>query len=68
MKIKVNENLTSIINFIRDYEGIVNWDELVQYCLDYRMYEELYINQSIMQRLISEHNDQFRLGKWKKPN
>lgn len=67
MKIKINENLTSIINYIRDYEGVVTWFELVQYCLDYRMYEELYVNQTIINRLIVEHNNDYQLGVWKKP-
>lgn len=66
MKVKVNENLTSIINYIKDFEGIVKWFELVQYCIDYRMYEELYVNQSIIQKLMNEHNEDFKLGKWKK--
>ena len=68
MKVKVNENLTSIINYIRDSEKLVTWFELVQFCIDYRMYEELYINQSIIHKLILEHNSDIQHGLWKKPN
>lgn len=68
MKVKVNENLTSIINYINDSETTVSWSELVQYSIDYRMYQELYINQAIIQKLMDEHNSAIRSGSWKKPN
>lgn len=68
MKVKVNENLTSIINYINDTEKTVSWFEIVQYSIDYRMYQELYINQAIIQKLMDEHNSAIRSGSWKKPN
>lgn len=56
MKIKVNENLTSIMNYIHDHEGSITWHDLMQYCIDYGMYEELYIHRPIIEHLVKEHN------------
>lgn len=67
MKIKVNENLTSLFNYIREYDGIVTWRDIVQYSLDYRLYQELYVNNMIIDRLINEHNSDYLAGKWVKP-
>lgn len=67
MKIKVNENLTSLFNFIREFDGIVKWIDIIQYALDYRMYQELYVNNIIIDRLIREHNDDYLAGRWVKP-
>lgn len=67
MKIKVTENLTSIFNYIREFEGIVTYQDLVQFCLDYKMYPELYLNHMIIDHLIQEHNQDYLSGKWHKP-
>lgn len=60
MKIKVNENLTSIINYVHDYENEIGWFHLVQYCIDYGMYKELFLNYHIINKLIEEHNHNIR--------
>ena len=56
MKVKVNENLTSLFNFIKEYRGVLSWFELVQWAIDYDMYQELYIHNMIISKLVDEHN------------
>lgn len=67
MKIKVDENFTSIMNYINDYEKEISWFELVQYCIDYAMYETLYKHYFIFDRLINEHNKAIRDHTWVRP-
>ena len=67
MKIEVNENLFCIINFINDSENKVTWKELVQYAIDYKCYKELYIHQSIIAKILEEHNSSISSGTWRKP-
>lgn len=66
-KVKINENLTSLFNFINDSEKLISWKELVQFALDYDMYEELYLNSHILQKLIDDHDIQVKSGTWAKP-
>lgn len=66
-QIKVNENLTSLFNFIQECETTVSWADLVQFALDYKMYEELYLNAHILQKLIDDHDSKIRSGEWVKP-
>lgn len=68
MRIKVNENLTEIIQFIRESDHIISWNELIQHCLDYNMYPELYLHRPIFEHLINEHDELIRSKKWKRPN
>lgn len=68
MQIKVNENLTSIFNFINDCETEMTYKNLVQFCIDYKCYKELYIHQSIINKLVEEHNYDIKGGLWVKPN
>lgn len=67
MKVKINENLTSLFNYVNECESYVSWKELVQFALDYKMYQELYMNVHVIQKLIDEHNDDINKGVWKKP-
>lgn len=67
MKIKVTENLTSLINHINECENLSSWFELVQFSIDYGMYEDLYKNHFILQHLMDEHDTQIRNKTWKKP-
>lgn len=55
-KIKVNENLTNIINFIHSRTVPVTWFDLVQYCIDYDLYKELYLNHFLISKLLDEKN------------
>lgn len=67
MKIKVNENLTSLINYINECTNYVDWFEFVQFAIDYNMYQELYTHHFILQKLVNEHDKQIQNGTWKKP-
>ena len=66
MKVEVNENLTSIINHIQDTETVIDFDELLQFCIDYRMYKELYIHLPIIKEVIKQHNQKINAGTWVK--
>ena len=68
MKIEVNENVFCILNFINDSENEVSWKELVQYAIDYKCYKELYIHQSIIEKILKEHNKAIQEDTWVKPN
>lgn len=55
-KIKPNENLFAIFTYIRSDEYRLNLDELVQFCIDYDYYKELYEHFHIIKQLVDEHN------------
>ena len=65
MKIKVNDNFTNILNYIRSADHLVSYYELMQYCLDYDQYKELYQNYHLFKDLLIEHNQEIISGKWK---
>lgn len=56
MKIKVNDNLTNIFNYIQANPEFIEFHDLVQYAIDYDLYREFYLNQQIIFRLLDEHN------------
>lgn len=56
IKIEVSEGLTSILNYITSAESFVLWSELVQYCIDYDLYKDLYIHLNVVDKLVNEHN------------
>lgn len=56
MKIKVNDNLTNIFNYIQSTKTEISFYDLVQYVLDYDLYQEFYLNQQIIYRLLDEKN------------
>ena len=60
IKIKVNEELTSIFNFVNSNMNMVTWSELIQYCIDYGLYKELYLHHFIIERLVDEHNEEIK--------
>lgn len=53
-KIKVNDNLTNIFNYIQSAIEIFSFQELIQYVIDYDLYREFYLNQQIIFRLYDE--------------
>lgn len=67
MKKNKIENFTSLINYINEYDGLVYWFDIVQYALDYQMYNELYLNHFMIRYLIEEHNSRYLAGEWVKP-
>lgn len=56
-EIKVNQDLTSIFNFIESNEYKIKFMELIQYCIDYDLYSQLYIHLPIIMRLLDDHNN-----------
>lgn len=58
-KIKINDNLTNIFNFIDSSMNPISYHDLVQYCLDYDLYQEFYLNNTIINRLLDEKNQTF---------
>lgn len=62
MKIKVNDNLTNIFNYIQSTKTEISFHDLVQYVLDYDLYQEFYLNQQIIYRLLDEKNRSIREG------
>lgn len=53
-KIIVNDNLTNIFNFITSTKEKISYMELIQYCIDYDLYKEFYLNNQIINRLYEE--------------
>lgn len=60
MKIKVNDNLTNIFNYIDSQLTEFSFKDLVQYVLDYDLYQEFYLNQQIIFKLYEEKNRLFK--------
>lgn len=56
MKIKVNDNFTNILNYIHACEHRLSYYDLLQYCIDYDQYKELYNNYHIFKDILIEHN------------
>lgn len=57
LKIEVNDNFNMILNYINSANELITYKELVQYCIDYELYKELFINLKIFQILIEERNE-----------
>ena len=61
-KIKVNDNLTNIFNFIESSLKPFSYYELIQYVLDYDLYQEFYLNNAIINRLYEEKMNELKKG------
>lgn len=57
-KIGYTEDLNSIINYINTSEKKVVLKDLIQFCVDYDLFIELYMNYPMIHDLILEHNQQ----------
>lgn len=68
MKIKVNDNLTNIFNYIETQMVPFTLYDLVQYILDYDLYQEFYLNQQLIYRLYDEKIKSFENRKEEKKN
>ena len=55
-KVGINEDLISIFTYINTSPQYVLWSELLQHCIDYELYIELYMNIDIVSKLVDEHN------------
>lgn len=62
MKIKVNDNLTNIFNFIESRTEPIKYQELVQFVIDYDLYQEFYMNNVIVNKLFDEKMKSFERG------
>ena len=58
IKIKVNQNLLSLFNYINTSETYVTWSELIQWALDYECYKELFLHHLMIDHLMIDHNNQ----------
>ena len=58
-KVGYTEDLNSIINYITTSNRKVILKDLIQFCVDYDMFIELYMNYPMIQDLMKEHNSQF---------
>lgn len=56
VKIGVNENLTSLFTYISSNPKYILWADILQFAIDYDLYIEFYVNLSILEKLIDEHN------------
>lgn len=54
VRVEVNDNLANIFNFINSAVEPVTYMELIQFCIDYDLYKEFYINHAIIVRLFDE--------------
>lgn len=57
-KVGYTEDLNSIVNYINTSEKRVLIKDLIQFCVDYDLYIELYMNFPIIDSLVTEHNKQ----------
>ncbi len=56
MKIKFNENLISILNFIDNNSHSISFREMLQWCIDMECYEDYYKHYHIIKPILDEHN------------
>ena len=62
MKIKVNDNLVNILNYINTADKHISYLELFQFVIDYDLYAEFYYNQQIILKLVEEKNELIKKG------
>ena len=56
LKVEINDNFNMILNYINSSLVEITYKELVQYCVDYDLYRELYVNFHIFEKLVQEKN------------
>lgn len=56
LKIEINDNFNMIQNYILSSLEEVTFKDLLQYCIDYDLYRELYVNIQIFELLRNEKN------------
>lgn len=64
MKIKINDNFNSLLNFIRAADHEITFYELIQFVIDYDLFKEFYPNYHLFRDILLEHNQDIRSGKW----
>ena len=63
MKVEINDNFNMIHNYILSATEPILFKDLVQYCIDYDLYKELYVNLPVFRILIEEKNLSFNKQK-----
>lgn len=64
MKVEVNDNFNMIHNYIISAVDPIKFSDLLQYCIDYDLYKELYVNLPVFRVLIEEKNLSFSKPKY----
>lgn len=62
-KVGFNEDLNSILNYIWTSDKPIFLKDLIQFCVDYDYFVQLYMNYPMIRDCINEKNSQFRLNK-----
>lgn len=55
-KVGYTEDLNSIVTYIKTSDKLVTIADLLQFCVDYEYFIELYMNYPMIRDLIVEHN------------
>lgn len=58
-KIKFNDNLQAIYTYISSYKHYIDINELVDWCIQYEYYRELYENFHVVKACIEDHNKEY---------
>lgn len=54
-----NDNLLTILNFITSNTEYITFFDLINYCISVGIYQDLYANQYLIERVLNEHNKVF---------
>lgn len=66
MKIEINDNFNMIQNYILSAVEPISFKDLLQYCIDYQLYEDFYVNITVFKILLDEKNLSFKQSDIKK--
>ena len=58
-KIKPNDNLVAIFTYIRSDQYHIDLMDLVDFCISFDYYKELYENFHIIYKCIEDHNEKY---------
>lgn len=58
-RIEINDNFNMIFNYIESSEVKIVYKDLLQFCIDYDLYKEFYLNLNVWKILIEEKNSNF---------
>lgn len=58
-KIKFNDNLQAIYTYITSYKHYIDINDLVDWCIQYEYYRELFENFHIIRCCIDQHNKDY---------
>lgn len=58
-KIRFNDNLQAIYTYINSYKHYIDINDIVDWCIQYEYYKELYENFHIIKCCIEQHNQDY---------